>query len=106
MAQQILKVRPRLRPFAFVQAVHYRIPYAFVTPQGLASDNAVFFRPQAFYGALAGEVEAVGTPAHYVAAQGIKGVAEQQQFAGGVDVGALHALGIPSVANFEPFDRR
>jgi hypothetical protein len=68
----------------------------------MAADHAVLPGAQAFDGALAGEVEVVGAPAHHMAAELVKGVPHHQQLGGGVDVGALHALAVPGVANLHP----
>ena len=72
----------------------------------MAADHAVLLGTQAFDGALAREVEIVGAPAHYTAAQRFKRMGEHQQLAGGVDMGALAAGGIPGVANLDALDGR
>src|SRR6185503_19891545 len=52
------------------------------------------------------KVEAVGAQTDDLAAQTIEGVAQQEQFAGGVYVGPLPAAAVEGVTDLDPIDRR
>ncbi|HEX9294049.1 MAG TPA: hypothetical protein VF873_10195 [Gemmatimonadales bacterium] len=70
------------------------------------ANHAVFLGAEGFDRELRAEIEIVGPQADDLAAKRVEGVAEQEQLARGVDVGALATLPIPRVADFQAVDRR
>ncbi len=70
------------------------------------ANHAVLLGAESFDRALRAEIEVVGPETDDLAAERVEGVAEQEQLAGGVDVGALATLPVPRVADFHPVDRR
>ena len=86
-----------IRPFAGEYAVHHGIADAAVAARPVIANHAVLFCPQRFNGALRTEVEIVGPETDHLAAHLFEAVAQQQQFASGVDVGALATLGFANL---------
>jgi hypothetical protein len=97
---------PDLGPFAHAQAVHHGVAHRAVAAQAVVADDTVLARAQAFDGALAGEVEVVGAPAHQLRTQGLEGVLQQEQLGRGVDGAALAAGRVPGVADLQPINGR
>ena len=50
---------------------------------------------------LRSEIEVVGAETDDLASQGVERVTEEEQFAGGVHVGALNALRVPGIADLD-----
>ena len=71
-AQQIPQLRLDFWPFAACQTVHHGVAYGAVASHGVAAYDTIFFGTQTLYGTLAGKVEIVCAPAHYVVAQSFK----------------------------------
>jgi hypothetical protein len=99
--QSVLELGSHLGPFAGCHAVHDGISYRAVASVRVVTDHAVTACAQALNGALTGEIEIVGAPAHHLRTQGVEGVPQQQELGGGVHVGALRAPGVPGVADLQ-----
>lgn len=85
------------------QVIHHRVTNSAIATQPMTAYHTLLFRAQALNGTLACVVDVVGAPAHHVTTQRIERMCQQQQLAGGIDMGTLRAFGVPSAANFQPF---
>src|SRR5688500_15652682 len=66
------------RPLAQEHAVHHRVTDRAVAPQPVMTDHAVLFRAERLDRALRTEIEIVGAKTHYLAAQFVEAVLEEQ----------------------------
>lgn len=102
---------PRLEPATHVRplrrqdAVHHRVPRGAIPPRLVVADHAVLRGAQRLDRPLRPAVVDVGPQPHDLAAEGLEGVAHEQQLAGGIDVAALPPRGVPGVADFDAVDR-
>ncbi len=83
------------------------VAHGAVGAQRVVAHHAVFLGAQPLDGALAGEVEVVGAPAHHMAVQVVEGVAPAASSLAVVFTWLRWTLlGIPGVANLHPASRR
>src|SRR5260221_78251 len=101
-----LEVATPIGPFRGENAVHHDIARATVAADAEVANHAVLLGAEGFDRALRAEIEIIGPEADDLAAERVEGVAEEEQLAGGVDVGALATLPVPRVADFHALDRR
>src|SRR4051812_46077875 len=104
--QSQLEIPPHVRPFGGENAVHHDVARAAIATDAEMANDAVLPGAKRLDGALRTEIEIVRAQADHLTAQRVERVAQQQELAGRVDVGALAAATVPGVADFHAVDRR
>src|SRR5213593_1022403 len=91
-------------PFGGKDAVDHCVTDRSITPGVVVANHAVLLGAKRRDRFLGNEVEVVRSKPDDPARHGLERVAEQQQFAGGVDMTALASRGVPGVADLHPID--
>src|SRR5262245_37870002 len=95
-------MRLHRRPFRRDDAVDRSVAQRSVRRNLVVAQNAVEFCPEPLDAAATLLIEEMGAEFYRNAIELLEGVAQQHQFALGVERGALHTLGIPCRADFDP----
>jgi hypothetical protein len=105
-SQAQLQVSLHVEPFTGEYAVEHRVARCAIATWRVMPDDAVFLRAQSFNCPLGSQIEYVRPQADHFTTQRIKGMTQQQQFAGRVHAGTLPALSVPRITDFDAVYRR
>src|SRR5665647_1961338 len=104
LVQLIGEMRLHRRPFAGDDAVDHGVAQRPVGRDLMAAQDAVLLGAQPLDAAPALMIEEMGAEFDRDAVEFFERVAEQQQFALGIEPAALHAPGVPGRADLDPPD--